>query len=314
MKHYELEISQFMDNELPADEQKELFIHLSGCEDCRETLSDFMETKKESKSFYNELDAELKSVKLSAAVQQKREKNIYKTSFYFSAAASIILGILFLMRQSNSAQIEKQYLMLEAKYNELNIEHDSVKKEKIKTGLEAKSLSFAVDKNKIMKKHPINQLITDSNKSEAIDSQNNPIAYNEVNVQNPGPIHFVGVNNAYNQKDINAIVKNVLDSLQRPEFYTRDLFYRKTPYVKNGKILIDTSFVRDLFLRKHLDKYFYSPSSKHREENLAINKTVKDSSPDIHGNNYFKPLRRSQNIRVVQVTKNDFLTPQIVGN
>ncbi len=129
MRHYELEISQFADNELSADKQKELFAHLSGCNECRQILSDFIGIKKDSKLFYNELELELKPFRFLQEIQNKKENNIYKALFYFSVAASIILGILFLMRYSGSALTERQYHVLEKKYNKLTLEQHSLEEE-----------------------------------------------------------------------------------------------------------------------------------------------------------------------------------------
>lgn len=201
MKHYDLEISQFVDNELSVEEQKELFAHLSECQDCRKTLSEFMELKKDSKLFYSQLDVEIEPVKLPAAVEQKKAKNIYRTLFYFSAAASIFLGILFLLHQTSSYQIEKEYSILQTKYIELSKKHDSLNKELNK--------SFVKEKKLIRSKIP---------------STNNKV----------------------------------------------------------GKF-------------------------------TAINPIVKLSSNASFSTN-FKPSQKRQEIEIVQITKNDFLTPQIVGN
>ncbi len=199
MKHFELEISQFVDNELFADEQKELFAHLSECEDCRKTLIDFMQMKKESKSFFNELDAELKYIKLPTV--QNKKINIYKTAFYISTAAAVLLGVLFFLLQSNNTLIEKNYEMLETKYKTLNTKFDSVNKETITTGVKEKSF-----------------------------------------------------------------VRN------------------KIPSAKNKTIKI-----------------------------VAVN-PVKDLSSNTLEDKKFKTSNRAQKIKIVQVTKKDFLTPQIVGN
>ncbi len=120
MKHYELEISQFADNELPAGEQKELFAHLIDCEECRGTLSDFMGMKKEARAFYENIDVELNpAIALPANAERGKEKKVYKPLFYFAAAASIVLGLLFLLKQSDINRLESRYDSLKAKYNEV---------------------------------------------------------------------------------------------------------------------------------------------------------------------------------------------------
>jgi hypothetical protein len=100
MKHYEMEISRFIDNEIPSDEHQRLFAHLSDCEECRKTLMDFMEIKKDSRSYYEDFQIEIKpAFDIPVEIVPKKEKNIYKSFFYFSAAASVILGVLFLTKK-----------------------------------------------------------------------------------------------------------------------------------------------------------------------------------------------------------------------
>ena len=79
MKDYEFKISQFVDNELSANEQQELFRFLSESEEARQTLVDFMEMKKETKSFYAGMNAEMDDSKIVTAgiyAQNEKEKNI----------------------------------------------------------------------------------------------------------------------------------------------------------------------------------------------------------------------------------------------
>jgi hypothetical protein len=112
MKHYDFEISRFIDNELSANEQKEVFSHLSGCEECRDLLSDFMEMKKGTKSYYNNLQVELKSpAELLTGNIATKKRNVYKPLFYISVAASIIL-VLFSLSESG-----KQAGLKESNYN-----------------------------------------------------------------------------------------------------------------------------------------------------------------------------------------------------
>jgi len=154
MKHYELEISQFIDNELTAGEQKKLFAHLSDCEECRAILSDFMEMKKESRAFYEDIDVDLKPViNLPEAVESKKENNIYKPLFYFSAAALIILGLLFLLKLSNVDKLETQYSSLQLKYNELKTAYSSFKKDDIINSPSSKNISSNDEKVSSGKKH-----------------------------------------------------------------------------------------------------------------------------------------------------------------
>lgn len=111
MKDYELKISQFIDNELSANEQQELFLYLSENQEARKTLVDFMEVKKNAKSFYAGINLEMDDSKIVTAgiiIKNKREKK-YKSMFYFSAVASIIFAFLFLTNQLKENPILAKY-------------------------------------------------------------------------------------------------------------------------------------------------------------------------------------------------------------
>lgn len=55
MKHYEFEISLFVENELPPDKKEELFLHLSGCKKCSKVLTDYQKIKYNISDFYETL-------------------------------------------------------------------------------------------------------------------------------------------------------------------------------------------------------------------------------------------------------------------
>ncbi len=180
MKHYELEISQFVDNELPVDEQKKFFVHLSNCEECGRTLSDFMRIKKESKLFYNGMDVDFKrSIKLPETILPKKEKNIYKALFYFSVAASIVLGILFLLQQLDGNKIGTKYSILEAKYTALSKNYFDVLKDKAKnfnalltTNAETPSKKYILKKTKSVKSSTGNNFLAATDKKIKLSNKN----------------------------------------------------------------------------------------------------------------------------------------------
>ncbi len=115
MKHYEFEISQFLDNELPADEQKKLFMHLSECSECAKVLSDFMKMKKDVRSVYDDMNVELKdsSALMNLLEPPTKKRNSFKTMFYFTAAASILLGFFLILLEGNQSSLKNQYLQLQ---------------------------------------------------------------------------------------------------------------------------------------------------------------------------------------------------------
>ncbi len=155
MKHYEFEISQFVDNELNVAEQKKLFLHLSECETCRETLSDYMGMKKDAKLFYNE-------IKFTAAnptkflIESDKKRNNYKALFYIAAAASIILCFA-LISQLNSKNnfkeslnaVQAKYALLHQNYDDLNNSLIAKEKEfKIAEDKNTHDMNYAVSSNK----------------------------------------------------------------------------------------------------------------------------------------------------------------------
>jgi hypothetical protein len=117
MKDYELMISQFVDNELSTTEQQELFLFLSENKVGREMLFDFIEIKKESKSFYSELNVEMENKKV-IAIDNKIERK-QKRMFYFSAAAAILFGFLFLINQFKENPVATKYQNLQTEMIEL---------------------------------------------------------------------------------------------------------------------------------------------------------------------------------------------------
>ena len=163
MKDYELKISQFVDNELSANEQQELFRFLSESEEAQQTLIDFMEMKKETKSFYAGMNTEMDDSKIVAAgisVQNEREKK-YRSMFYFSAAASIIFAFLFLANQFKENPILTKYQNLQTEMITLQENYSDVLSKQIELVrvnnqlyVETKKLKTAqvVIKNKPIKK------------------------------------------------------------------------------------------------------------------------------------------------------------------
>lgn len=117
MKHYELEINAFLDNELDADEQKELFTHLSECELCRGNFNKYLLLKQESvKQIGRDINTIIGGVKIMAPIPAKDKqiktstKNdiFYKAAFYTSAAAAILLLFLLLNHKPEISYFAKE--------------------------------------------------------------------------------------------------------------------------------------------------------------------------------------------------------------
>ncbi|MCF7859565.1 MAG: hypothetical protein K9N07_09645 [Candidatus Cloacimonetes bacterium] len=112
MKNYEEKISMFLDNELPVDEQPELFAFLSESEDGRKALNDYMELQSSTRSFFSEMEVDLPALELPKDADYNKP-NYFKPLFYFSAAASIILAMLLFFSPFSDSQMITKYSELQ---------------------------------------------------------------------------------------------------------------------------------------------------------------------------------------------------------
>lgn len=93
MKHCEFEISQFVDGELTGEGKNELFRHLSECSECQKVFSEYLELKEKSKDFCaGKISKEIskKAFTLNPTVPE-RKRLFYRTAFYISSAAALLL-------------------------------------------------------------------------------------------------------------------------------------------------------------------------------------------------------------------------------
>ena len=113
MKHFDYEINLFVDGELGEADKKEMFIHLSECEQCRNALSDFLLLKEKSRMHIADNIKEIKNT-------PKKNNLFYKIGFYTSAAAAIVLLFLLTSSKPKETFVTK---------NEVRIDTIFVKKE-----------------------------------------------------------------------------------------------------------------------------------------------------------------------------------------
>ncbi len=132
MKEIELQISQFVDNELNDAEQKKLFSVLAEDQNARQTLSDFMHLKKNISAHHNNITTDLLPRSfIPDQTKDKHEPNRkYKAMFYFSLAASIVLAMLLAWNQKSKDELYEQNNVLQAKYNSLERQYSNVKETK----------------------------------------------------------------------------------------------------------------------------------------------------------------------------------------
>jgi len=106
MKHYDFEISLFVDNELDEEMQREMFEHLAKCDECRKTIQCFLGIKKEVNNYYGSMSTAPVPVLSGSAVRNNSRSTIYA----FSAAASlIIVSVLFLAYYISSKASYENY-------------------------------------------------------------------------------------------------------------------------------------------------------------------------------------------------------------
>jgi hypothetical protein len=121
MKHYEFEISQFIDGELTAGEKKELFLHLSECSECQKVFSEYLTLKEKSKDFCAgkiaghmkenmsiPLDDVYSKIAPVIPIVEKKKVNIfYKSAFYITTAAAALLLLFIITRKPYTEIVTK---------------------------------------------------------------------------------------------------------------------------------------------------------------------------------------------------------------
>ena len=114
MKHYDFEISLFIDNELPAEECRELFLHLAECDECNHLLSSSMNMKKDIAKHFQNIDINIPpSIKLTEkSYAAKKTTWYYQYGFAASIAAVIVLSSFLFFKQSDQSSLEEKYKAL----------------------------------------------------------------------------------------------------------------------------------------------------------------------------------------------------------
>jgi len=126
MNDIEFKISQFADGELPIEEQGELFKILSIDEEARKIFNEYLSLKSEIKEHYNSIEADLTHIK-QPLTKEPAKRNLYRTLFYWSAAAAILVlaGASFMF--SRMITMKSEVEALNAGYNSLKSEMEMPK-------------------------------------------------------------------------------------------------------------------------------------------------------------------------------------------
>ncbi len=311
MKHYDYEISLFVDGELQDSEQDKLFEHLAECPECRETLVELMNLKDKSKKYFAEQLPERDISAIPLFKQTKTNKrNYYREAFYFAAAACLLLGVLFLLNKTKEYELKN-------KLNKLNSEYSSLQKNyKSNLVITYKEKSFAENKTNVVNKEDSKQKPEEFSKAEiqksAKENKPNEEMANITVRKAPGkyiqPIYRDDntIGERVNVKNDNPDAVNVRrqNKQSKNKYETRDLLQRRNPYLSQGKVETDTTMMRDLYLRYGKDKIVFDKLNK----NDIVYAKHGAEEPASGYEQYLKSLKTER------VTKNDFMTPQVIGN
>ncbi len=110
MKHYEYEISLFVEDELPENKKDELMAHLSRCEKCNSLLNDFSNMKSELAHFYKVLPQNENELSIRLSEKKKINWNVRKPAFKIAfSIALLFVAIFFLLINSNMNEYKTNY-------------------------------------------------------------------------------------------------------------------------------------------------------------------------------------------------------------
>ncbi len=100
MKHYDYEISLFVEGELPENKKEELFSHLSTCDKCSRMLHDYENIKDSIAQFYKALPDPVNGVKYNTTRSRKFSLNPVRRRYVIpiSVAALVIFLLFFLVK------------------------------------------------------------------------------------------------------------------------------------------------------------------------------------------------------------------------
>ncbi|RJP70233.1 MAG: zf-HC2 domain-containing protein [Ignavibacteriales bacterium] len=311
MKHYDYELSLFVDGELRDSEQDKLFEHLAECLECRDTLVELMNLKDKSKKYFAEQLPESERAVIPLFKQtQTNKRNYYREAFYFAAAACLLLGFLFLLNKTEETELLNKLSKLNAEYSSLQ---KNYKSHVVTTD---KEKSFGENKTGAINKEDSKQKSEEFSKAEIqkLAKENKPneeMAYNAIR---KAPGKYIQTN----YRDDNIIGERVQisdvssDSVSiqyrgkqiKNKYEARDLLQPRSPYLSQGKVKTDTAMIRDLYLRYGKDKIVFDKLNK----NDIVYTKRGTEEPASGYEQYLKSLKTER------VTKNDFMTPQVIGN
>lgn len=89
MKHYDFEISLYVDNELDEDMQPDMFEHIAGCGQCKKILNDYIKIKSGISTHYAMIPAN--TVVITPPLKE-RKTAVYKWAYAAAACVFVMLS------------------------------------------------------------------------------------------------------------------------------------------------------------------------------------------------------------------------------
>ncbi len=95
MKHYEYEISLFVEDELPEDKKEKLLSHLRNCDKCRRMLQDYENIKNNITQFYKALPEPGNEIKFGET--RSNRSSLKRGTRKYIIPVSITVLVIFLL-------------------------------------------------------------------------------------------------------------------------------------------------------------------------------------------------------------------------
>lgn len=351
MKHYEYEINLFIDNELPAPGQKELFAHLAACNECSALLQKYIRIKSAARDYFAGIDADAANSIMPLPDQKNTEiRRSYKKHFYISAAAAVVLLLLSIyhfyqpdstLKKNND--VKKEFITSRDIKSHTDINNNHSDTMVFKTGNspgESSSVSLTSDL-KDSKENHLDDIIIHENLFSRMAGDNNIRVIEAKDkginkyfsgdyVDSPSIIREIKLTGSKN--GMTAFEKNIYEQLLSAPSNTLpvDTVIKRASEYKSAFTGENRNYrenVRNLKYHNtpYIDKYgVYHPADSVITRDLFLREGDKHFVKHIKGKKFPEAgdiVKRESgyndylnDLKKEKVTQSDFLTPQILGN
>ena len=156
MKHYEYEISLYVEDELPLNKKEELLSHLFKCKKCNQILHDYSNIKNNIVQFYEKLPEKKSGINYTFLKRKKFRWNFNKAAFAISASIALVVILVYLfflchirikLRQPLKLILKKEQASIENNIKEFNKVIDKAIASKKKKSLSTELWNVGKDYN-----------------------------------------------------------------------------------------------------------------------------------------------------------------------